>query len=278
MSARPLPQLPEPWTVGELRWPAGRDAAIRWEGHGGTVRVVPSRVDDAELLGLIRRYRARVPADRQTGWPTFCLRVALPLVRCETPHRPLRSWERISDGSPSAAAVFVVVLAGELFGLALQLLTGKAGWLLLGPALTVAGLMTAGALRRFSRPRIQYAPPGETRATLLTLGYFMAFLLIIPAAAQLRLWAGWPRGAFFWIAFGLCAVSGGALTGLLRPHVRRMESFRKTAEADAVEEWDALHADPQREPRWHGALRGAEGTPPMQSDPDAGSVRVAESC
>lgn len=276
MPARPLPPPPDPQVVERIRWPPHRDAAIRWTHPGETVRVVPSRVEDAELLRTIRRYRSEVPADRQTGWPTFCRRVALPLVRCETPHRPLRSGERVSDGAPSPTAIFAVVLAGEAFGLALQILTGNAAYLLLGPALSVAALLVTGAVRRFGRPRILFDPPGTAARTLALLTLLIGHPLAFPAAAQIARWAGWPQGTTVWIACGLLAPWGVAVWALLRPHVRQMRAFHETAEADAGEEWDALHADPQREPRWLVELRGVGGALPTQSDPDAGSVRVAE--
>ena len=147
-------------------------------------------------------------------------------------------------------------VCGEVVGIAGRALTGDPKYLLIGPAL---GLLLGAAKylggRDGARRVVAESPAGRrvgllaAAAAVLWLAGVAAFPLFAAAARPPR-WAAlavvlWPFPPLFWL--------------ILRA-APELRSFTAARRAEAVAEWDALHADPQREPAWQAELwDGADG-------------------
>ena len=237
--------------------------AVQWDAEGGVLRFWTAdgyfepfppgaaKREPAAVLDLVRQVRAEYPPEMQDGWPAFCRRVALPLVRCDRPGRPLRPFERVAGPfwlTPRAAAV-PLILQG--FGLLMWATGGGRGWVAVGGV--AAGVVAVGkwwSRRRGVSRILAECPPRpfltEARDALLCLA---ACVVGVSGMGLAVVRAGNP----WW---GLPALLPGAILAL---HLARVEQTRTAAfeserDAEAAEEWDALHADPQREPRWWGEL------------------------
>ena len=210
------------------------------------VRLFPRR---AGALAAVRRVRFGVPADRQERWERAAW-PAVDLLRRVCPARPLRDFERL-DADPFGGWVFILgAVAGEGCGLAIRLLNGNAAALIIGPAV---GLLLA-ALRWFTarrtHGRVSLAVPGVSTGTgELALAYAG-----LPAAAFIGLaavrWCGLPLWA---CGIPVAAAVANVIRAIWRL-TRQQQAFLTARQAEAVAEWNALHADPQREPAWQAAL------------------------
>ena len=150
-------------SLDRLDWPRMKDGALTLAGPGGTVRLTPKVLEPAIRLAFVRRLRAAVPEEVQRRWPRYCWVAALDLIRCELLTRPLRPGERVMTEPFSAGFTFACVMSGEVAGWLCWWLTGRASYLIIGPAmgLIVPALRWAG--RRSRRPVI-LPPPGESPA------------------------------------------------------------------------------------------------------------------
>ena len=226
-------------TLDRLTWPIVAHGAVALSGPGGTVRLTPKAFDPATRVAFVRRLRAAVPTEVQHRWPEYCERVALDLVRCDLPTRPLRPGERVETGELSAGFGLVSVLIGEAGGwLALWWLTGAARFLLFG---TVVGLAVAG-LRwwagRSARPRIVADSPMDA-AMVRALLWFCGLAAAGACPAVLLIRRGWPAGGA--IALCLAPAAVAYFRGFWRG-TRVHQTWRAERSAAAVAEWDALHA------------------------------------
>ena len=229
-------------TLDRLDWPLAAGQSLAMSGPGGAARFTLSRLDPAVRLELIRRLRADVPADVQRRWPGYC-GVALNLVRCDVPTRPLRPGERLETGEFSAGFGLVSVLIGEAGGFGLWWLTGQPRFLAFG---TLVGLSIAGLrwwAAKTARPRIVRERPGES-ATTWTLAAAISWALLL--GFPLMKWGGPAVPAWAWAAgFGPPAVLFAV--GMTRT-ARLEEAARKSRTAAATAEWDALHAGRPADP------------------------------
>ena len=225
-------------TLDRLTWPVLAHGAVALSGPGGAVRLTPKVFDPATRVAFVRRLRAAVPTEVQHRWPIYCERVALDLVRCDLPTRPLRPGERVQTGEFSAGFWLVSVAAGELFGWLGWWLTGQPRWLVVGPAMALLLAAMKRLQARNRRPRIVADSPTEAamvRALLWLCG--LAAAGGVPAVLLIR--RGWPAGG----AIALClAPAAVAYCRWFWRGTRIDIEWRAARSAAAVAEWDALHA------------------------------------
>ena len=247
--------------------------AVEWRRGGGpTLRLadglkthVPlwnrDRSKDPDTaLAAVRRLRREVPTDRQIDWPTGCER-AFDLVRCPNPDRPLWPFERVQEQAMSPWLPAFGMLGGEAVGLILRLLTGQGRFLLVGPAFGLMLSLYCWLLNRHDHRRVITESPTQQRS-------FGEIAALFAAAATLYGQLCWGQQAFGWPdwTFWLAGLLIPAEFALIYRFDRETRGFREERRADAVTEWDALHADPQREPAWQAGLWSDAQA---QSDPDA---------
>ena len=239
-------------TLDRLTWPIVAYGAVALSGPGGTVRLTPKVFDPATRVTFVRRLRAAVPTDVQHRWPEYCERVALDLVRCDLPTRPLRPGERVQTGEFSAGFWLVSVAVGELFGWLGWWLTGQPRWLVVGPAMALLLAAMKRLQARNRRPRIVADSPTEA-AMVRALLWFCGLVAAGGVPAVLLIRRGWPAGGALALCLAPAAIAYGH--GLWRG-TRIDKEWWAERSAAAVAEWDALHA-----PAPPAAVRAARNPP-----------------
>ena len=266
--ATPLPDpadLPSPRDVVQARWHPRRGLRLRTDDR--TVRLPRAMFGGEWGARLAWAVRGAVPPDRHVGWPRFCRLVVLPALRSPCPTRPLRWFEVRGDDPRHLSAmegcflaVQVLIVGGVAIGAPVL-----PGWL----GFVCCGAM--GGLIWLARRNRKLVPPTIGERVLRVrwrafAGLYVAFVAgaVGGTAAAARLDA---RGVPFWLCFPLlpggAVFAGAAFIKLARPYDGPFDRMR---DAEAVDEWDALHAVPQRDPAWQAALWEEAET---RSDPGA---------
>ena len=256
-------RLPETAAFYAVQWdPAGE---VRFWNEDGYVPVkTPAGSSDPDVLAYVRFLRDDCPKELQHGWPAYCRAIALPLVRSEYPGRPPRPFERRSVLPWYDPVYGGVMLALQAVGLALWAVTGAPHPAMLG---AVAGGVYAAARWWYGRsgvPRLLVLYHGESlrREFLLAGRHF----LLAGGGVATMIWfgnGGWP--VWLWAPAGLLPVTASTIA-LDRAQKRTVRAVEDRRTADALAEWDALHADPQRDPAWQAALwNGTYGDGPATS-------------
>ena len=266
--ATPLPDpadLPPPHEVVEARWDLRR--GVRLRSAGRTVRLPRDLFRGEFGARAAAGVRGAIPPDRQVGWPRFCRLAALPALRSECPGRPLRWFEMRGDDPRHLSVLEGTFFAAQtviLGGLAVgnPVLPGWSGVILSG---AFAGLIWLGRRnRRRVPPRIGERSLRVRWRTIAGLNLALAAGMVAATAVAAWLDArGVPVG--LWLP---CLPVGGLGMAVIWAKLTNATNgpFDRMRDAEAVAEWDALHADPQREPTWQAALWATAET---RSDPDA---------
>ena len=237
--------------IRAVQWDARGEIRL-WTEDGYLPERTPSDSEDPETLAYVRFVRDDCPEHLQHDWPAYCLAVALPLVRSERPDRPLRPFERRSDLPWYDPLYGGLILALQVVGLIHLAITGLAGLAIFATVLAGAyALLRVWHLRR-RRPRILVLHHGDDvwREVRRAGGHF----LLCGAGLAAMIWlgnGGWP--VWLWGPVGAVPVVGSCFA-LDASRKRIVQNDQRRLEEDAVAEWDALHADPQREPAWQTAL------------------------
>ena len=254
---KPVPDLPDPADVLTVDW--SRQLGPRLTTSQGHIylRLFHDDADAAAALAAVRRLHAEVPADRHRDWPKRA-RQALGMVRCECPARPLRPFERVRADVLSGGFALCCVLLGEVGGLIARVVTGDPTHLIVGPAigLLLAALRWVG--RRGLGTRVEIVRPGEKAAMIYLAAAVAALSLGMPAGAFAAIWFGWPKGAVPLLMFVPVIPTFAVASWAAAKRAKTYARFHAARDAEAVAEWDALHADPQREPAWQAELWGED--------------------
>ena len=253
----PLSDLTPGTPVDSLQWDA-RGRFRFWVGEDCYERAVTP--GDPHSLALVRLFRADLPGGVQHGWPAFCRAVALPLVRSERPGRPLRRRERAFVSHWLSPAAGWAALWVQALGLFYWLVCGVAAAAWVGTAAAV--IFAAGRWRASRRPpvRVEVDPDDRTLAEKVSEIVFAALGCVIGLTGTLFLAdrVGVPFLLSLAIAFAPVLAVAFRFEGRKQA---RFAEVRAAFDADAAAEWDALHADPQREPAWQAALWDDRGAP-----------------
>ena len=241
------PDPPPPHEVRAVLWDQWRGVRVRTDT--GTCTVLPAamiwQVEKApRLLEPLRQFYGASP---QENWPAFCRRVALPAMRSAAPTRPLRPFERFGWATDPVRDGLPMVLAVEFGAVVCQTLGGVWWVVLLGPALWLEILAVHRLRRCRFAPTVHARPPGEVRKALAVFAPAVAAVAACAAVVPRLPPGGWVAPA---VMGGLFLPAAVWLVVRFAGLTRDFRAFAADREREALEEWEALHADPQRDPAW----------------------------
>ena len=245
------------WTMDGVRLHRGRGWSFTTVGgaHWVNLWVRPG------ALAVVRRLHSEVPADRHERWPRAAPH-ALLLLRSDYPDRPLRPFETVRPGGVSPWVPVLGTVLGEIAGLAMRVLTGDAKFLLIGPAIGLTLGVARWWFARTGERRVVAEAPADRVAGFLLAAAAVAWLGAIAGLGLAGAVGAVPNWVLLLGTIGPVAFACAAVLTA----IRLSRDFHAARRAEAVAEWDALRADPQREPPWRAALWNHAET---RSDPDA---------